>query len=136
MSETKAGAKLDGKNTNDVKVLIGVKDRIEDVKAKNDEITLKLDQLDESFKMLQSHSMAKDKQVKEYRKLNDEWTGLKKLTKEVEKNIKNNIESEMTKNGQQIQKLEDELKTFASQLKRREFYKYSSGRKLAMEALD
>lgn len=136
MADTKGGAKLEGKKIEDVKVLIKIKDHIEDVRVRNDEITLKLDQLDESFKMLQSHSMAKEKQVKEYRKLNEDWTNLKKLAKDVEKDIKKNIEAETTKNAQQIQKLEDELKNFATKLKMREFYKYTSGREKAMLTLE
>jgi hypothetical protein len=43
LKETSQGAQIKDKDISDVKVLIGIQDKIEDVKVKNDEITLKLD---------------------------------------------------------------------------------------------
>lgn len=40
MKDTAAGATIKDKDINDVKVLIGVKDKIDEVKAKNDDVTL------------------------------------------------------------------------------------------------
>lgn len=43
LKETAQGAQIKDKDISDVKVLLSVKDKIEDVKVKNDLITLKLD---------------------------------------------------------------------------------------------
>lgn len=132
MKETAAGATIKDKDINDVKVLIGVKDKIDEVKAKNDDVTLQLDQLEETLRMLVSHSIPKEKQLKEYKKLTDDFTGLKKLAKDMEKEIKKNVDYETSNNQKQIQALEDSMKSFLNNLKKRDFYQYKSGRDLAV----
>ena len=85
--------------------------------------------------MLQAHSLAKDKQIKEYKKLADDWTYLQKLAKDMEKEIKKNIESETSKNDIQIKGLEDQLKNFSTKLKKRDFYEYKTGREKSMQLI-
>jgi hypothetical protein len=41
-----------------------------------EEIILKLDCLDEALKMFQQHEISKDSQIKQIKKLFDEWVGL------------------------------------------------------------
>jgi hypothetical protein len=60
MSNTLKGAQQKKDDLKDVNNLIKVKDYIESVFNRNDEITLKLDQLDETVKTFQAHNSAKD----------------------------------------------------------------------------
>jgi hypothetical protein len=87
MKETSEGAKVKGKDLTDLKTLIAVKDKVEIVKNEEGSVTLKLDQLDESIKLLQQTNSIKDKDAKATKKLFDEWNGLKKLAKDVKKEI-------------------------------------------------
>ena len=68
MKETGAGASVKDKDIDDVKVLISVKDNMETIFLKNDEITLTLDQLDESLKFLSSNGVNKEKEAKQREK--------------------------------------------------------------------
>lgn len=85
--------------------------------------------------MLVSHNIPKDKQLKEYKKLTDDFTGLKKLAKDMEKEIKKNVDHETSNNQKQIQALEDSMKSFSNNLKKRDFYQYKTGRDLAVQKL-
>ena len=87
MKETTEGAKVKGKDLTDLKTLISVKDKVELVQNKGDDTTLKLDQLEETIKLLQASNNVKDKEVKQSKKLFDEWNSLKKLCKETKKEI-------------------------------------------------
>jgi hypothetical protein len=80
------------KDIDDVKVLIGVKDSMESIFLKNDKTTLVLDQLDESLKFLSASGVNKEKEAKQTKKLFDEWAGLKKLAKEVKKEIARKVD--------------------------------------------
>ena len=135
MKETAQGANIKDKDITDVKVLIGVKDKIDEVKNKNDDLQLQLDQLEETLRMLSSHNVPKDKQMKEYKKLTDDFTSLKKLAKDMEREIKKNVEQETSNNAKQIQALEDTMKKFTNDLKKREFYQYKTGRETAVQKL-
>ena len=64
MKETSAGASVKDKDIDDVKVLISVKDNMETIFLKNEEVTLTLDQLDESLKFLSSNGVSKEKEAK------------------------------------------------------------------------
>ena len=99
MKSTAAGAKVSDKDLADVKVLIAVKDCVEAVQNQGEDITLQLDQLDESLKVLVAHSMVKDKEVKQSKKLFDEWGNLKKLAKETKKEIAGLVDTEAKKNN-------------------------------------
>ena len=54
----------------------------------------------------------------------------------MEKEIKPSIANETNKNKHECQKLEEKLKLFSNNLKKRDFYKYETGREMAMKKLD
>lgn len=85
--ETTKGAQTKDKNIQDVKTLISVKDYVESVFTQTDDIILKIDCLEESLKMFQEHGIAKDNQVKQIKKLSDEFANLRKLAKDIRKEI-------------------------------------------------
>lgn len=93
---------------------------------------LQLDQIEESLNFLAVEGKAKDSQIKQSKKLFDEWNMLKKLAKDTKKEITPIVASETQKNNVQIGKAEDELKLFISEMKKREFYKYDCGREAAL----
>jgi len=110
-----------------VKILIGVKDNVESVFNLNDELVLKLDCLEESLKMFQEHGIAKDSQVKQIKKLFDEFATLKKLAKDIKKEITPLVNGENEKTTNLIKKLEEDLKAYTTEMKKRDFYQYKTG---------
>lgn len=97
------------KDLSDVKTLLAVKEKV-DLTFKNTElITLQIDQLDESLRLFQAHKQAKDSQIKSLAKLNKEWTDLKKIAKDVKKEIQPLISQENDKNNAQIKKVEEDI---------------------------
>ena len=127
MKETQAGATVKDKDIDDVKVLIGVKDSMESIFLKNDQTTLVLDQLDESLKFLSASGVNKEKEAKQTKKLFDEWAGLKKLAKEVKKEIAKKVDDQSKTNKFAIDNHETALKDFHTAMKKRDFYKYETG---------
>ena len=127
ITETTKGAQTKDKNIQDVKTLIQVKDNVESVFNLNDEIILKLDCLDESLKMFHEHQIAKDSQLKQIKKLFDEWVGLKKLAKDIKKEISPLVNNENEKTINMIKKFEEDLKIYITEMKKREFYFYKTG---------
>ena len=97
---------------------------------------LQLDQLEETLNFLQSKSLAKDSQLKQTKKLFEDWVNLKKLAKETQKEIQPLVQTETQKNNNQIAKLEEDLKVYTQELKKRDFYKYECGRENALTKLD
>jgi hypothetical protein len=85
---------------------------------------------------LQSKSLAKDSQLKQTKKLFEDWVNLKKLAKETQKEIQPLVHTETQKNNNQIVKLEEDLKVYTQELKKRDFYKYECGRENALTKLD
>ena len=136
MKETQQGATVKDKDLTDVRVLLGIKDCMEVVTKQNDKTTLILDQLDESLKFLASNGISKDKEMKQTKKLFDDWNSLKKLSKEVKKEIGPRVAEESKKNAQTIVKHEEELKQYIALMKKRDFYKYDTGREQALSSLD
>ena len=57
----------------------------------------------------------------------DEWAGLKKMAKDVKKEISPLISNENEKTTNQIKKLEEDLKQFNGDIKKRDFYLYKTG---------
>jgi hypothetical protein len=127
LSETTKGASTKDKNIQDVKTLISVKDSVDSVFNLNDEIVLRLDCLDESLRMFQEHQIAKDSQLKQIKRLFDEWAGLKKLAKDIKKEISPLISNENEKTTNRIKKFEEDLKVYTTDLKKRDFYTYKTG---------
>ena len=135
MKDTASGAQTKDKDLTDVKTLISVKDCMETVYTRNEETTLLLDQLDESLKFLQTHGISKDKEMKQTKKLFDEWTSLKKLSKDVKKEIAPLCDQESKRNVATINRHEEELKTYIAAMKKRDFYRYETGREQALTSL-
>lgn len=125
--DTTKGSQTKDKNIHDVKTLISIKDNVESVFNLNDEIVLKLDCLEESLKMFQEHGIAKDSQIKQIKKLFDEFTSLKKLAKDIKKEITPLVNNEMEKTTNMIKKFEEDLKAYNTELKKRDFYQYKTG---------
>lgn len=136
MKETNAAANTKDKPLEDIKLLISVSDAAKSVMDATDSMMLNLDQLDETLNLLATQNMAKDSQVKQMKKLFDEWTNLKKLAKDTKKEINPLVAQETTKNNNAITKLEEDLKTYMSEMKKREFYKYECGKESAQEKLN
>jgi len=109
MKDTAAGASTKDKDFADVKTLIEVKDHYELVFNTKDSVTLQLDQLEESLKLLQQNGIAKDSQIKASKRLFDEFVTLNKLARTTKQEIAKDISQEMSKNNSSIQKLEEEL---------------------------
>jgi dynein heavy chain len=80
--------------------------------------------------------MAKDAQLKTLTKINKEWTDLKKITKDVKKEIAPIVASENDKNNQCIKRLEEDITHFTQEMKKREFFQYKCGTTTALEKLD
>jgi len=70
---------------------------VDSVYNKNDEIILKLDCLEETLKMFSERGHPKDAQVKQSKKLVDEFNNLKKLAKDIRKEITPLVQSEKEK---------------------------------------
>jgi hypothetical protein len=112
MKEMSHSANTKDKNLDDIKVLISVVDSVKQVQDQNETMMLQLDQLEETLSLLQSQNMSKDSQHKQTKKLQDEWTNLKKLAKDMKKEINPLVAQETSKNNNDINKLEDYQKNF------------------------
>ena len=62
-------------------------------------------------------------------------TNLKKLAKDTKKEITPLVVTETQRNTNQIGKLEEDMKVFGQELKKRDFYKYDCGRENALAKL-
>ena len=112
MKSTQAGASIKDKDLTEVRELIGVKDCVEQVNIRADETALILDQLTESLAFLQTNNISKDKEIKQTTKLFSDWNNLKKLAKEVKKEINPLVVNESKKNKIVIDRHEEDLKQF------------------------
>jgi dynein heavy chain len=136
ISTTSKGINLKDKDIeNDVRELIAVKEHVENVQGRNEEMIFWLDCVDESLKLFQKNEKAKDSQLKSIKKAFDNWHHLKKQAKETKKDIASNVENEKEKTKAMIKKLEDDLKTYTNELKKREFYYYKTGPEQAQSKL-
>lgn len=137
ISTTSKGINLKDKDIkNDVKELIEVKEHVETVHNRNDEIILWLDCVDETLKYFQKHEKAKENQLKSIKKAFDNWATLKKTAKETKKEIASTVENEKEKTKALIKKLEDDMKTYTNELKKRDFYFYKTGPEEAQSKLN
>jgi hypothetical protein len=112
MKETQSNANTKDKNLEDIKVLISVFDSVGSVMENQETMMLQLDQLEETLNLLASQNMAKDSQIKQTKKLFDEWTNIKKLAKDTRKEITPLVAQETAKNNNAITKLEEDLKAY------------------------
>jgi vacuolar-type H+-ATPase subunit I/STV1 len=76
--------------------------------------------------------MVKDKEVKQSKKLFDEWGNLKKLAKDTKKEISGLVDNETKKNNASVSKLDEDLKVYITEMKKRDFYKYETGREQSL----
>lgn len=136
MKETSSGANVKDKDLKNVQTLISVKDNMTKVYELNDQTMLVLDQLDESLKFLSANGIQKDKEIKMTKKLFDEWTSLKKLAKDVKKEIAPLVDNESKKNAATIHRHEEDLKQYTTAMKKRDFYRYDTGRETAIASLE
>jgi dynein heavy chain len=97
---------------------------------------LQLDHLEETLAFLGTKGTVKESQIKQSKKLFDDWTSLKKLAKDIKKEITPIVATETQKNNVQIGKLEEELKLFIQDMKKRDFYRYDCGRENAIQRVD
>lgn len=136
ISQTSKGINLKDKDVqNDVKELISVKEHVETVTARNEEIILWLDCVDETLKYFHKHEKAKEAQMRSIKKAFDNWAHLKKLAKETKKEIASAVENEREKTKASIKKLEEDVKNYTNELKKREFYFYKTGPEEAQKKL-
>jgi len=77
--------------------------------------------------MFHEHQIAKDSQLKQIKRLFDDWTGLKKLAKDIRKEISPLISNENEKTTNMIKKFEEDLRVYTNELKKRDFYYYKTG---------
>ena len=117
MKESSHSANTKDKDLTEIMSLLGVVDAVNTVHVKQDAMMLQLDQLEETLNFLATKNLAKDSQVKQSKKLFDDWVSLKKLAKDIKKEITPIVASETQKNNVQIGKLEDELKTFIQEMR-------------------
>ena len=94
MKETSAAAKISDKDLSEIKTLIGVVDSVKQVQAQTDSVMLQLDQLEETLNFLSVKGLAKDSQIKQTKKLFEDWVNLKKLAKDIHKEITPLVQTE------------------------------------------
>jgi dynein heavy chain, axonemal len=128
MKEMSQSANTKDKNLDEIKVLISVVDSVKSVTDQNETMMLQLDQLEETLNLLQSQNMSKDSQHKQSKKLQEEWVNLKKLAKDMKKEISPLVTQETSKNNNAINKLEEDQKHYTQEMKKRDFYKYDCGK--------
>ena len=136
MTDSKKEIHTKDKNLSEVKVLLSVKEKVEQTQKNTDNITLLIDQLDESLKLFQLHKLSKEPQLKALVKINKDWVDLKKIAKDVKKEIAPLVQQENDRNKVNIKQLEEKITAFNQEMKKREFFQYKCGTKIAKEKLN
>jgi len=98
MTDSKREIHTKDKNLSEVKVLLSVKEKVEHTQKNTDNITLLIDQLDESLKLFQLAKLSKDPQLKALVKINKDWVDLKKIAKDTKKEIAPLVQQENDRN--------------------------------------
>jgi dynein heavy chain len=83
-----------------------------------------------------AQKLSKESQIKALTKLNSDWANLKKMSKDVKKEIAPLVAGEMDLNNFNIKKLEEDITLFTQEMRKREFFNYKCGTSLALEKLD
>ena len=112
MGDSKKEIVTKDKDLKDVKVLLNVKEKVEQTQKETDAITLQIDQLDESLKLFQANKLSKDSQLKSLAKLGKDWVDLKKICKDTKKEIAPIVSQEKDKNNFNIKRLEEDITQF------------------------
>jgi hypothetical protein len=136
MTEGKKEMNTKDKDLKDVKVLLAVKDVVDNTFKNQDTTTLHIDQLDEALMLFTAHKLSKDAQIKGFNKINKEWNDIKALAKQTRKDIQPLVATENDKNNREIKRLEDDITTFTQEMKKREFFQYKCGCEQALIKLD
>ena len=76
--------------------------------------------------------MVREREVKQSKKLFDEWAGVKKSAKDTKKEISGLVDNESKKNTAAVGKLDEELKGYIQAMKQRDIYRYDTGRDQAL----
>lgn len=132
MKESSSQSNTKDKDLTEIKQLLGVVDAVKSVQDNSETMLLQLDQLEETLNFLSTKGLAKESQIKQSKKLFEDFTSLKKLAKDIKKEITPIVATETQKNNVQISKLEEELKQFIQEMKKRDFYRYDCGREPAL----
>ena len=136
LSESKKETITKGKELDDIKVVLGIKESVEAIKRDENEITLQIDQLEESLKLFQAAKLSKDSQLKSLNKIHKEWVDVKKIAKETKKEIEPKVSSFQDTNNFNIKRLEEDITTFTQEMKKREFFQYACGSEQAVIKLE
>jgi dynein heavy chain len=137
MSSTKAdiNTKHKDKDLTSVKQLLNVKEKVEDTQKQQTNIDLQIDQLDESIKLMLEAKKIKEGDQKTYMSINKNWQDVKKLAKDVKKEIQPLVDHEREQNNKNIKTLEEEITFFTQEMRKREFFQYKCGVTIAIEKL-
>ncbi len=137
MKDTLVGASSKDKDIkNNVKTLLKVKEHVRVIESRKDEIALKLDVIDEALKLFHKQGRHKDPDTKKLRDLTKTWNDVQNLAKVTKKEIKSVVEQEQDKTQQKVKSFEEQMKVYASDIKKKEFYFYSSGVETALKKLE
>jgi len=121
----KEACRKEGKDLKDVKTLLGGKRATEGEVKNTDTIQLSIDALDESLQLFQKNRLAKDSQGKVYANISKQWTETQKMAKDVKKEIEKDVGQEKDKNNRNIANLEEDIKGYEGELKKKEFFRYT-----------
>jgi hypothetical protein len=127
LQDQKRDTATKGKELEDIKVVLGIKESVENIKKDENEITLQIDQLEESLKVFQQAKLSKDSQHKALNKINKEWVDVKKIAKDTKKEIEPKVSAFSDSNNFNIKRLEEGITTFTQEMKKREFFQYACG---------
>lgn len=137
MSSTKneINTKDKDKDMTNVKQLLKVKENVENTQAEQENINLQIDQLDESIKLMLDNKKIKEADQKSFLTINKNWQDVKKMAKDVKKEIQPLVDHEKENNNKNIKTLEEEITHFTQEMRKREFFQYKCGVTLAIEKL-
>lgn len=124
------------KDMTNVKQLLKVKENVEQTQLQQENINLQIDQLDESIKLLLENKKIKDADQKSFMNINKNWQDVKKLARDVKKEIQPMVDHEKENNNKNIKSLEEDITHFTQVMKKREFFQYDCGVKTAIEKLN
>jgi len=123
------------KDMTSVKQLLKVKEKVDTTQKEQENINLQIDQLDESIKLMLENKKIKDGDQKSFMQINKNWGDVKKLIKDVKKEIQPLIDHEKENNNKNIKSLEEDITHFTQVMKKREFFQYDCGVTIAIEKL-
>jgi len=137
MKESITGAATKDKDIKgNVKILLKIKECVRVVESRKDELSLKLDVVEEALKLFAKQNRHKESDSRKLRELTKQWNEVQKIARDTKKEIKSVVEQEQDRTGQNVKAFEEKLKVYATDIKKKEFYSYSSGVEVALKKLD